>query len=234
MSLENIIDKKTNSHNKCFLDRLKNKIIPYILSLSILAGAELLFNKKFNAQENYGKLTFQQVLKDNLTKVAYHDLGKIYVSLIDNANMNNEDWGKTAQIIYPNGMYGRENMKLWSLMFMAKNWINSQGEKQQETLWTPENTYPGFAKAIYMNTYRRWAPPTIICDGINVSKPYIGIIDENLPSDIYVDWKFKTMGAIGITSHHQTYSFTNQNHDDYVIIKQTLTFFIKSLIWQSD
>ena len=59
MAPENIIIKR-------FLARLRNKIIPCFLSLGILAGAELLFYKKANSQDDYGKLTFQQVLKSIL------------------------------------------------------------------------------------------------------------------------------------------------------------------------
>ena len=64
--LECIVNEKLTIPKKCFLAKLRNKIIPYVLSLSILAVAELLFNKnEVFGQTYYGKLTFQQVLKDN-------------------------------------------------------------------------------------------------------------------------------------------------------------------------
>ncbi len=157
-------------------------------------------------------------------KVAKHDLGKLYVTITDNAWMINEEWGKTAQIQYPNGFYRRECMKFWMNMFMAKNWINAQGSKEDETIWTPEKTYTGTALGLHMYTYNRFTRPTIIVDGNNITQPFVGRIDNNIPSDVYVDYKFRTIDAIGIESHHETWTYVNENHDDYIIVKQNLKF----------
>ncbi|RKY85989.1 hypothetical protein DRQ09_06600, partial [candidate division KSB1 bacterium] len=58
-----------------------------ILSLGILAGAELLFNKKANDQDNYEKLTFQQLLKDNINGVDGLNGATSVILSLDNKNV---------------------------------------------------------------------------------------------------------------------------------------------------
>lgn len=146
-----------------------------------------------------------------------HNLGKIVINLT-----YNHDWDDQNQndgIIYPNGYYQRQLSQYWRTAMVARNWIAYEGATPEEETETIGPYY-----GISMTEYRKYAPPTVKVDGTDITEPWTGTVDNSIHSDVYADWKFKTLGEIGIEVNHKTYSFVNQNHDDYVIFDLTMKF----------
>ena len=146
----------------------------------------------------------------------YHNLGKFFVNMTYNHDW--DDQNHTDAIIYPNGFYKRSVIQYWRMAMVAKNWKAPGGVPEDETPVT------GGYYGISMTEYRKNAPPTIKVGGIDITEAWKGTVDNSIPSDVYVDWKFKTLEEIGIEVNHKTYSFVNQNHDDYVIFDITCKF----------
>ncbi|MFA6540764.1 MAG: hypothetical protein WCT99_04115 [Bacteroidota bacterium] len=70
---------------------------------------------------------------------------------------------------------------------------------------------------------RRYRPPVITVDGIEVNPPYKWNVDPNLKSDIKVEFE-DVLGQFGIRSHVEIYAFSNPEHADYLIWKATHKF----------
>ncbi len=151
-------------------------------------------------------------------------MGKLNVTFIETGVNTREDYSGVASMIYPHGFYNRRNLELWFNMFVAKNWINPEGEIETNVVWSPEKTYDGSAIPISIITHNRFEPPTIIINNKNATLPFVGMVDPNIPSDSYVEWVYGTQEVIGIKSFHRSYAYVNSNHDDYILIEQTFLF----------
>jgi len=157
-------------------------------------------------------------------KVAIHDLGKLKVIYQDNGWNTLEFYGGLPSFTYPNGFYQREMLQIWQNVFVAKQWTNADGETEDMPYWTPTKNHPGFGQGISVVTYKRFEPPTIIVDGNDITTPFIGKVDHNIKSDVYAEWIWKTLDVFGIKSRHQSWTYVNQNHDDYILIRQDIMF----------
>ncbi|MCU7490990.1 MAG: hypothetical protein ACM3UR_14300 [Bacteroidota bacterium] len=69
---------------------------------------------------------------------------------------------------------------------------------------------------------RRYRPPSIIVDGVQVQPPYDWYVDRNLEADIKVEWE--DVYENGFRSHVTTYAFADPDNDDYLIWKATHKF----------
>jgi len=157
-------------------------------------------------------------------KAATHDLGKLYVAFQgDNQNIL-EGYRGIAQFQYPNGWYNRQMLMMWTNVFTAKNWIDENGDKPDIVHWTPEKNNPGMGRSVSMTTYKRFKPCTIIIDNRDITMLFIGIVDPSIPSDIYTNYVYRTADVIGLESTSQHWTYTNTNHDDYMLIRQDVTF----------
>jgi hypothetical protein len=95
--------------------------------------------------------------------------------------------------------------------------------KYIDTLDVEVNNYlqiwPTGAAGRTIQEYRRHAPPNVYVnvDGelVPSSRPFDGIVDPDLPADMMVKLTYKTVPGFDITN--RSYSFANQNHNDYVI-----------------
>ncbi len=70
---------------------------------------------------------------------------------------------------------------------------------------------------------RRYRPPNIIVDGIEVNPPYKWYVDPALPCDEKIEFE-DVLGQFGIRSHVEIYAFANPHHADYFIWKATHKF----------
>jgi hypothetical protein len=157
-------------------------------------------------------------------KVAIHDLGKLLVKYQDDGWNDLEFYGGLPSFTYPSGFYQRELLQMWEIMFIAKEWKNLQGVTENMAYWGPSKNHPGFAKGLSIITYKRATPPTIIVNRMNITQPFIGKVDPSIKSDVYAEWIFKTLDVIGLQSRHQAWTYVNQNHDDYILIRQDIKF----------
>lgn len=69
---------------------------------------------------------------------------------------------------------------------------------------------------------RRYRPPSVIVDGVQVMPPYEWYIDKNIEADIKVEWE--DVYENGFRSHVVTYAFADPDNDDYFIWKATHKF----------
>jgi hypothetical protein len=70
---------------------------------------------------------------------------------------------------------------------------------------------------------RRYRPPHIIVDGIQLDAPYRWYVDPTLKSDIKIEFE-DVCGQFGIRSHVEIYGFSNPYHANYFIWKATHKF----------
>ncbi len=70
---------------------------------------------------------------------------------------------------------------------------------------------------------RRYRPPHIIVDGIQLDAPYRWNVDPTIPSDIKLEFE-DVLSQFGIRSHVEIYAFSNPYHADYFIWKATHKF----------
>jgi len=70
---------------------------------------------------------------------------------------------------------------------------------------------------------RRYRPPHIVVDGIQIDAPYLWNVDPSLPSDVKLVFE-DVLGQFGIRSRVELYAFSNPRHGDYFIWKATHKF----------
>jgi hypothetical protein len=70
---------------------------------------------------------------------------------------------------------------------------------------------------------RRYRPPHIVVDGIELDSPYRWKVDPTLPSDIKIEFE-DVLPQFGIRSHVEMFGFSNPLHADYFIWKATHKF----------
>lgn len=157
-------------------------------------------------------------------KNAVHELGKAFIVYPDDANGLNQGYKDLFRFVYPNGMYLRGMGQEWYMHFVAKKWIDKNGETHEYCYTGPMHNHPGRHITLGMTLYKKAEPATIIVNGLNITQPFYGKIEPSLKSDIYIDWKHKVLDLMGLESHYETWSYVNQNHDDYMIIRNNVTF----------
>lgn len=70
---------------------------------------------------------------------------------------------------------------------------------------------------------RRYRPPNIVVDGIQLNPPYRWYVDPKLKSDIKIEFE-DVCGQFGIRSHVEVYAFSNPSFADFFIWKATHRF----------
>ncbi len=155
-------------------------------------------------------------------KTAYHDYGKLWINVVDNGNWDNEGWGGTGEMTWPNGSYRRDLIKTWWIFITAKEWKNAQGGSEFQAYWSPEKDFPGYAVGRSFTQYTRWAPPTIIVDGADMGMPFYGTVDNTLKQDVKIDWVWDTFLVLGFQGHQISYSWMNPSFDDFIIVDHSL------------
>ena len=154
-------------------------------------------------------------------KFAQHNLGKFAVKLPLNHNLGDlksMDFSDKG-MWYPNGFYESQILERNSELMVMKNYTTMEGD-EKPLIYTPGAGFYG----IYVKEYRKYAPPTVVVNGVTVSSPFTGIVDKSIPSDIFVDMSYKMIDEMGVQFFNKSYSYSNPNHDDYVIFDITLKF----------
>jgi hypothetical protein len=93
----------------------------------------------------------------------------------------------------------------------------------QRPMFTRGDALTNFGATDWAIETRRYRPPHIIVDGIQIDPPYRWNIDPTLPSDIKLEFE-DVLGQFGIRSRVEVYAFSNSYHADYFIWKATHKF----------
>jgi hypothetical protein len=154
-----------------------------------------------------------------------HDLGKFKLLHFANEGFStNTDDATDGTGQWPQDVFWSGNFTFQDHQRYVGSWVDDTGALQTKT------THGGSSfdgqDGFVMTEYRRYAPPnvTVFADGAlqQDSRRYQGEIDPNLSSDIMVENRFKC--APGFHAVRRSYSFSNPNHDDYVIYETTYRF----------
>jgi hypothetical protein len=94
---------------------------------------------------------------------------------------------------------------------------------QQHLMFTRGDALTNPGKTDWAIEVRRYRPPNIVVDGIQLNPPYRWYVDPTLKSDIRLEFE-DVCGQFGIRSHVQVYAFSNPLFADFFIWKATHKF----------
>ncbi|MDZ7333405.1 MAG: hypothetical protein ONB31_15630, partial [candidate division KSB1 bacterium] len=159
-------------------------------------------------------LMFQ--VSSSLAQSRTHNLGdyKLRIDAVDYINTNEVD---------PTGEWPQDHFRYATIVFYNSGhaigkWIDSTGTEHVKE----DNLYPvsyNQTEPYGIKEYRRHKPPEVwvYANGEMQlsSRRFNGIIDPNLPSDQMIELHYKSYPGFEVTK--RSYSYSNPNHDDYVI-----------------
>lgn len=159
-------------------------------------------------------LMFQ--VSSSLAQSRTHNLGdyKLRIDAVDYINTNEVD---------PTGEWPQDHFRYATIVFYNSGhaigkWIDSTGVEHVKE----DNLYPvsyNQSEPYGIKEYRRYEPPEVwvYANGEMQlsSRRFNGIVDPNLPSDQMIELHYKSYPGFEVTK--RSYSFSNPNHDDYVI-----------------
>jgi len=145
-----------------------------------------------------------------------HNLGDYKLRIEANDQLNTND-------VDPTGEWPQDHFRYGTIVFYNSGhtvgkWVDSTGvDHIKETFLSPvsfNETEPYGIKE-----YRRHEPPEVwvYANGVlqRSSQQFTGIVDPNLPSDQMVEVRYKSYPGFDVLK--RSYSFSNPNHNDYVI-----------------
>jgi len=176
-------------------------------------------------------LTFSP-LRADITK--WINVGKLHTKIVDSGTQHAAA-PKPRLVYYYNKFSNSRRLAFrHGLSIGTKNWTDENG-----VLWPVKIVGSGFAGGKGMNElvdlmpledengltihrYRRYQPPTIIVNGLQINDPFpFDEADEVNPdkipgtADILVESWISTQ--LGITLHQKVLAWSQKNHDDYII-----------------
>lgn len=118
---------------------------------------------------------------------------------------------------WPNGVYDSENILYQYFMVLVQSYTDSLGviipKYQTNSVSLGDLAQRGAPWGLYQT--RRYDNPIVVVNDVNDGYDYEGAIDPDIPADIVTILRVKTAPGFWVTQ--TTYSFVNENHDDYVI-----------------
>jgi len=155
------------------------------------------------------------------TNSRFHDLGTLMWRVDPFLFLDTSGPVQKPIASWPQGVYDSENCQFWWFVVMPESYTDSTGtvrikERADGGLSpsvSPELANRGWPWGIY--EYRRYAPPSVLVNGIDDTYDFTGEIDTEIHSDIKTVVRMKSSPGFWLT--FTTYSFANQYHDDYVI-----------------
>lgn len=159
-------------------------------------------------------LMFQ--VSSSLAQSRTHNLGdyKLRIDAVDYINTNEVD---------PTGEWPQDHFRYATIVFYNSGhaigkWIDSTGTEHVKE----DNLYPvsyNQTEPYGIKEYRRHKPPEVwvYANGEMQlsSRRFNGIVDPNLPADQMIELHYKSYPGFEVTK--RSYSYSNPNHDDYVI-----------------
>lgn len=184
-----------------------NKILLYLAAVfvfTMLAGSGL-----------YAQIAYDK------TGTASHNLGILRWDTETTPRWN------SYRMYYPNGQQNNELHRRRDYHQMMLDYVEYEGatpKDQVEKTWGRTGGYGTRHDYIVRHT-----PPAISVDGVQLSPPFTGIVDEDIVSDIIFDqqlvfWDY-TGGFITIKS----YSYANQYHNSYIIFDTNYEFELENI-----
>jgi len=145
-----------------------------------------------------------------------HNLGdfKLRIDADDYLDTNE----KEATGEWPQGYFRYGTIVFYNLGFTVGEWIDSTGTKHSKEVQFWPVTY-NQTEPYGIKEYRRYKPPEVwvYTNGqtIRSSRRFNGEVDPTLSSDEMIELHYKAYPGFDVVE--RSYSFSNPNHDDYVI-----------------
>ncbi|MCD6117472.1 hypothetical protein J7K93_10690 [bacterium] len=145
-----------------------------------------------------------------------HNLGdyKLRIDASDEVNTNDVD----PTGVWPQGYFRYATVVFYNGGHVVGEWIDSTGTKHSKENFISPVSY--IQTAPYgIKEYRKYEPPEVWV--YSEGKPQLssrrfnGVVDPTIPSDEMIELRYKA--APGFDVLKRSYSFSNPNHDDYVI-----------------
>ncbi|MFC1558453.1 hypothetical protein ACFL40_03760 [candidate division KSB1 bacterium] len=144
---------------------------------------------------------------DEVTGEGYHDQGRYYQKIVAHPSWN------TFVGKYPNGYYQNDIHWRGHMELAYKDYISGEGA-------TPSQKWFYAWGGVIATDFKyklKHSPPDITIDGLKLSPPFRGIVDEDIPSDIEIVNELTLVGAQSGIITEVSRSYANQNHDSYVL-----------------
>ncbi len=159
-------------------------------------------------------------------QVKYHNAGDMHLQIIGGGYFSYE-WATPPQsMTWPAGWYERNNL-VWYSVDMATSEDVILYITDGDTSWATYGFWPGITQEnnnvpISIEKSVRYVPPTVTVDGVVLTPYFEDTHDSNLPADEMIEIEYimnaeSEQGYPGVKITQRSYSFVNQNHDDYVI-----------------
>ena len=180
-----------------------------------------------------GLISFLLILMINsllLAQTRTHDLGdfKYRVEASDYINTNEVD--PTGE--WPQDYYRYANIVFFHSGFAVGRWVDADGVEhtKEETFWPASYNQ---TEPYGIKEYRKFEPPTVYVytEGslLLSSRPYSGEINPSIPSDEMIEVRYKSQPGFDVLK--RSFSYSNPNHDDYVIIYNR---YLTTFDWDQD
>lgn len=162
------------------------------------------------------------------------DVNKIHFQLHpamgDGGMLNQFSWNTVARhqnsqpFFYPaDRWYSNMLFQIWNFPNLDDDGYVDHLGNRHERVWRIQGSTTDWSWE-----RRRFRPPEVVVDGLLVTPPYQGGIDPELPADVVAVFedvmRNPDTGYGGIRSRVELYAFSNPNHQDYFIWKETRTF----------
>lgn len=146
-----------------------------------------------------------------------HNVGELKVRVEAGETINTNDVEPTGE--WPQDHFRYANITFRNVGFTILNWVDAEGTTHSKESFLYPVSYN--QEAPYgIQEYRRNEPPEVwvTADGKKQlsSRRFNGVIDPNLPADQMIEVRYKAMPGFDVLK--RTYTYTNPNHDDYVIV----------------
>lgn len=112
--------------------------------------------------------------------------------------------------------------QIFNPLSLDENGITDEYNRK-DAMFTRGDALTNYGMTDWAYEVRRYRPPHIIVDGIQLDAPYRWFVDPKLNADEKIVFE-DVLPQFGIRSHVEVYAFSNPNHSNYFIWKATQKF----------
>jgi len=151
-----------------------------------------------------------------LSQTRTHNVGDLKLRIEADETINTNDVEPTGE--WPQDHFRYANIVFYNAGHAIGSWIDSTGvvHSKEAELWPVSYNQ---TEPYGIQEYRRYEPPEVWVyvngqDQLS-SRRFNGIVDPNLPADQMIEVRYKSYPGFDVLK--RSYSFSNPNHNDYVI-----------------
>ena len=153
-----------------------------------------------------------------LAQTRTHDMGDFKLRMEARDAINTNDVDPTGE--WPQDYFRYANIVFYNSGLAVGTWVDLQGTTHSKEQWLEGPVEYNQTEPYGIKEYRRHQPPEVwvFSEGkLQLSsRRFDGTVDPNIPSDEMIEVHYKMMPGFDVLK--RSYSFTNSNHNDYVIV----------------